>query len=51
MRVLDNAYVLQHVIQRDIKRKRKMVHTMFMDLRAAFDMVKGLNSEKLWKRK
>lgn len=42
---IDNAYILQHVVQRKIRRGK--VYAMFVDLKAAFDIVKR---DKLWRR-
>lgn len=36
---MDNIFVLNHVIQRELQKKRGKVCALFVDLRAAFDKV------------
>lgn len=38
-RTLDNIFVLNHVIQREKKKKNKHVYTAFIDLKAVFDNI------------
>lgn len=43
---MDNVYVVNHIIKRELKRKGGKVFGFFMDLRAAFDRV---DRRELWK--
>lgn len=42
---IDNIYVLQHMVEKETRKRGGKVYGLFVDLRAAFDSV---NREKLW---
>lgn len=44
--IIDNAYILQHVVERETQKPGGKVYTMFVDLKATFDIVKR---DKLWR--
>jgi len=43
---MDNIYILQHVIRREVRKKGGKMYGFFMDLKAAFDRV---DRKRLWK--
>lgn len=45
MGINDNVYVLQHVVERELNKRAGKVYALFIDLKAAFDKVRG---NKLW---
>ena len=43
---MNNAYILQHVIERETQKHKGKVYAFFVDLNAAFDI---LRRERLWR--
>lgn len=44
-RTIDNIFVLNHLAQRERKKKDEKIYAMFVDLKAAFD---SIDRERLW---
>ena len=42
---IDNVYILNHIVEKEIQKKAGKVYALFVDLKATFDSV---NREKLW---
>ena len=43
---IDNVYIIQHIVQREMEKKRGKVYAFFIDLKSAFDKV---SRRDLWK--
>ena len=44
---IDNVYIIQHIVQREMEKKLRKVYSFFIYLRSVFDKVSGRD---LWKR-
>ena len=43
---VDNVYIIQHIVQREMGKKRGKLYVFFIDLKSVFNKVSRLN---LWK--
>lgn len=45
--LIDNIFVLKHLVQRERRRKDKKIYSIFVDLKAAFDNMERENMENI----